>query len=275
MTDTPPANDGDFRIGQYRVLRHIAQGGMGAVYRVEDTETGDHFAMKLAATHRNNPERFERIHRSLSNLEHPGILRSRRCGITPDGRSYMLFDYVGGTPAQVFAKSMGVPGTPARTTAVVTVGIHLADALHYLHSNGIIHRDVKSANVLVRENKSACLIDFDSAIMPNTPAADGRFVGTYTYAPPEQLKGATVDARSDVYAMGVLMYRMLTGKRPFEGNSPEELIHKHFNETPPNMHQLADGIPPQIVSIIESMLEKEPRNRPQSAAIVARRLRQA
>ena len=275
MTDTPPANEGDFRIGQYRVLRHIAQGGMGAVYRVEDTETGDHFAMKLAATHRNNPERFERIHRSLSNLEHPGILRSRRCGITPDGRSYMLFDYVGGTPAQVFAKSMGVPGTPARTTAVVTVGIHVADALHYLHCNEIIHRDVKSANVLVRENKSACLIDFDSAIMPDAPAADGRFVGTYTYAPPEQLKGTTVDARSDVYAMGVLMYRMLTGKRPFEGNSPEELIHKHFNETPPNMHQLVDGIPPQIVSIIESMLEKEPQNRPQSAEIVAQRLRQA
>ena len=187
----------------------------------------------------------------------------------------MLFDYVGGTPAQVFAKSMGTPGTPARTTAVVTVGIHLADALHYLHSNGIIHRDVKSANVLVRENKAACLIDFDSAIMPNDPATDGRFVGTYTYAPPEQLKGAHVDARSDVYAMGVLMYRMLTGKRPFEGDSPEELIHKHFNEIPPNMHQLAEGLPPQIVAIIESMLEKEPKNRPQSAELVAQRLRQA
>lgn len=275
MTDTTPTNEGDFRIGQYRVLRHIAQGGMGAVYRVEDPQTGDHFAMKLAATHRNEPDRFNRIHRSLSMLNHPGILRSRRCGITPDGRSYMLFDYVGGSPAQVFAKSMGLPGQPARTTAVITVGIHLADALHYLHCNGIIHRDVKSANVLVREDKSACLIDFDSAIMPNAPAPDGRFVGTYTYAPPEQLKGTHVDARSDVYAMGVLLYRMLSGKRPFEGDSPEELVHKHFNEKPPNMNHLVDGIPSQVVKTIESMLEKEPENRPQSAALVAQRLRQA
>ncbi len=275
MTETAPPVQGDFRIGPYRVLRHVAQGGMGAVYRVEDDATGDHYAMKLAATNRDERERFARIHDTLSALDHPGIVRSHRCGTTPDGRSYMLFDYVGGTPSQVFAKSMGSPGSPTRTAAVVTVGIHLAEALHYLHCHDIIHRDVKSANVLVRTDRSACLIDFDSAVMPGLPAAHGRFVGTYTYAAPEQIRGQAVDARSDIYAMGVLLFRMLSGVRPFEDKEPKSLIEKHLNHPPPGLDKVVDDMPPRVVRLVASMLAKEPGERPSTAAAVAEMLRQA
>lgn len=271
MTDAP---ESDFRIGPYRVLRHVAQGGMGAVYRVEDTDSGAHYAMKLAATNRNEAQHFALIHKHLSVIEHPGIVRSHRCGITEDGRHYMLFDFIGGSPSQVFAKSMGVPGTPARTTAVITVAIHLAEALDCLHERNIIHRDVKSANVLVRNDRSACLIDFDSAIMPGAPQTSGRFVGTYTYAPPEQIRGDSVDARSDVYAMGILLFRMLSGKRPFEGETPQDVMAQHLHRMPEPLDRWIPDAPPRVVRLIASMLEKDPRDRPASAKSVADMLRQ-
>ena len=267
--------DQDFRIGAYRIIRHIAQGGMGAVYEVEDTDTAQRYALKLAATSQGSDARFNQIHRVLGALEHPGILRSHLCNVTPDGRPYMLFEMIDGVPSQVFAKSLGPAGSPDRTTAVVTVGIHLAEALHYLHQNGIIHRDVKSANVLVRPDRSACLIDFDSAIMPGIPPTQGRFVGTYTYAPPEQLRGRPVDARADVYAMGVLLFRMLSGKRPFDGDDPQAIMQHHLHTPPPALESIVAGVPDRVRAVVQSMLQKNPNHRPQSAARVAQRLRES
>ena len=275
MTDGSATNDVDFRIGPYRVVRHVAQGGMGAVYQVEEPNTGRHYALKLAANRLRDEDRFGRIHRALSVLDHPGIMRSRRCGTTSDGRRYMLFDFVSGAPAQVFSKSMGAPGTVNRTAAVVTVGIHLGEALEYLHRNRIVHRDVKSANVLVRADRSACLIDFDSAVMPGLPAEAGRFVGTYSYAPPEQLQGQPIDARSDVYAMGVLLFRMLSGVRPFNGATHQDIIHQHLHTPPPALDRIVHGLPPSVVALVDAMLEKRPDDRPQSAEEVADRLRKA
>jgi len=187
----------------------------------------------------------------------------------------MVFEMIDGVPSQVFAKSLGPAGTAERTTAVVTVGIHLAEALHYLHQNGIVHRDVKSANVLVRPDRSACLIDFDSAIMPGIPPIEGRFVGTYTYAPPEQLKGLPVDARADVYAMGVLLFRMLSGKRPFNADEPQAISEHHLHTPPPALDSIVTGVPNRVATLVHSMLHKNPRQRPPSAASVALRLRES
>ena len=275
VMDGSPPDDGEFRIGPYRVVRHVAQGGMGAVYQVEEPGTGQHYALKLAANRRQDEDRFDRIHRTLSAIDHPGIMRSHRCGTTPDGRRFMLFDFVSGTPAQVFAKSMGTPGTVDRTAAVVTVGIHLGEALDHLHGRGIIHRDVKSANVLVRADRSACLIDFDSAVMPGLPIEQGRFVGTYSYAPPEQLQGHPIDARSDVYAMGVLLFRMLSGVRPFDGETHHDVIHHHLHTPAPALDRMVRGLPPRVVELVKAMLQKRPSDRPQSAAEVVDRLRKA
>jgi len=270
-----PHSESNFQIGNYRVLRHVAQGGMGAVYRVEDPKTGEHFAMKLAAMDSREGDRFKQIHHVLGHFDHPGVIRSMGCGQTDDGRTYQLFQFVGGSPAQVFAKSMGKPGAVARTTAVVTVAIHLAEALQYLHDHDVIHRDVKSANVIVREDKSACLIDFGSAIMPGLPASPGHFIGTYTYASPEQILGQAVDGRTDVYAMGVLLFRMLTGRKPFNATDANILVDQHLHERPKSVDSWVTDVPHEIVQLVQAMLEKAPENRPSKAKEVASILRRA
>lgn len=271
---TPP-EDLEFKIGPYRVIRHIAQGGMGAVYEVEDPQKQGRYALKLGATGGTENAKMFETHKVLRGIPHPGIVTSHAVGTTSDGRSFQLLDLIDGHPAQVFAKSMGFPGTEARTTAVITVAIHLADAVDHLHKHQIIHRDIKSANVMVRSNKSACLIDFGSAIFPHFPARSGRFVGTYTYAPPEQIRGEPLDGRSDIYAMGVLLYRMLTGKRPFQADTTEALIQQHFHREPVHPQNLAQGIPERVNALILSMLAKRREDRPATAEVVAHALRQA
>ena len=274
MSTDPPNAESDFRIGGYRVLRHVAQGGMGAVYHVEDPHSGHRYAMKLASSDGIEDAHFALVHRVLSQLDHPGVIQSLRSGRTADGRTYQLFPFVGGNPAQVFAKSMGIPGTEQRTTAVITVAIHLAEALAYLHQHEVIHRDVKSANVMVREDKSACLIDFGSAIMPNLPPQPGHFVGTYTYASPEQILCKPVDGRTDIYAMGILLFRMLAGRRPFVADDKDRLIQQHLHEIPVPVNQYVSGVPESIVQLIQGMLEKNRNHRPSTAKEVAERLRQ-
>ena len=275
MNNEPSNTENDFHIGEYRVLRHVAQGGTGAVYRVEDPNTGEHYAMKLASSTGTEDARFLRIHQVLRQFDHPGVIRSIRCGTTDDGRTYHLFPFVGGSPAQVFAKSMGIPGTHERTTAVITVAIHLAEALSYLHEHEVIHRDVKSANVMVRNDKRACLIDFGSAIMPGVPPQPGHFVGTYTYASPEQIQCHALDGRTDIYAMGILLFRMLVGRRPFTADNTQQLIEQHLHEIPVSVDQYVDGIPNRVVELIQGMLEKNRDNRPQTARQVAEILRQS
>jgi len=273
VTTEPPdtvESSSDFRIGRYRIVRHVAQGGMGAVYQVEDPETGDIFAMKLTSPEPHARTRLEHIHRALSTFDHPGVLKSHRCGETSDGRAYMILDFVGGCPAQVFAKSMGTPGEEKRTTAVITVAIQVAEALDYLHQNNVIHRDIKSANVMVREDHSACIIDFDSVVMEHLPARAGHFIGTYTYAPPEQIRGHPVTDRADVYALGVLLYRMLSGKRPFEADTTEALINMHITEMPVPLQKLVPDLPSTVIQTVEQMLKKEPHDRPSARTVVDR-----
>lgn len=268
-----PSDESAFRIGPYRVLRHVAQGGAGAIYEVEDPTNGSVQAMKLASVQPDDSDRFSKIHRLLSHLEHPGVIRSRKHGVTEDGRAYMLLDLVDGQPAQMFAKSMGEPGSQDRITAVITVAIHLAEALQYLHEHDVVHRDIKSANVLVRKDRSACLIDFGSAIMPGLTATPGHFLGTYTYASPEQIRDQAVDHRTDIYSMGVLLYRMLTGRRPLEAENTQDLIEMHLRQRPLAVSHWVHGLPTSIIFLLDSMLEKEAEHRPQTAQDVADILR--
>lgn len=273
MTHT--TNDRDFKIGPYRVVRHIAQGGMGAVYEVEDPERSGRYALKLAAQTSQVGDKLLEIHRALSSIPHPGIVTSHATGTTEDGRSFQLLDLIDGQPAQVYAKAMGAPGTPKRTAGVVTLAIQLAEAVAHLHQHAIVHRDIKSANVMVRANRSACLIDFDAAVLPDQPVRLGHFVGTYSYASPEQIRGEPVDGRTDIYAMGVLLYRMLCGRRPFEAETTSALIEQQLYARPPLLDAQVRDVPPRVVQLTMDMLEKEPEHRPQSALAVVETLQQA
>jgi serine/threonine-protein kinase len=274
LVTTPPKTETpDFKIGPYTVLRHIAQGGTGAVYEVLDPANQKRYALKIGTSTDPESTRFERIHRVLGRLNHEGVVSSEGAGVTADGRTYHLLGYIAGQPAQVFAKSMGKPGSQARTIAVITIAIHIAEALGYLHAHSIIHRDIKSANIMVRADHSACLIDFGTALMPGIVAIPGRFVGTYTYAPPEQLEASVVDARSDLYAFGVLLYRMLSGLRPLVADTPQALTKLHLTKRPAPLNTVVPNIPTAIVSLVAQMLEKRPQDRPQSAQSVVDVLR--
>ena len=271
MRQTGPST---YTIGSYEVVRHIAQGNDSAVYEVRCPETGEPRAMKLASIRDSRFRRLQRTFSALNRLSHPNIIRVHELGTTEDGRPYLIFDFINGMPAQVYAKSLGPAGTKQRTDAVITIGIQLAGALDYLHDHQMIHRDIKSANVLVEPDTRTRLIDFGSALMPGaTQPPEAEFIGTYTYAPPEQIKGHPVSPESDIYAMGVLMYRLFSGVRPFRADSVRELARMHLEERAIPLIERVPGMPASISELVDHMMAKERSHRPRKARAVADALR--
>jgi serine/threonine protein kinase len=263
-----------YTIGPYEIVRHIAQGSDAALYEVVCPQTGTHRAMKLAARPDTVFRRLQRTFDALKRLEHPGIVTVHGLYTTGDGRPYLIFDLIDGVPAQVYAKSLGPAGTPSRTQAVITIGIQLAEALSYLHTHDIVHRDIKSANVLVEAGARTQLIDFGSALLPGaTQPSEAEFIGTYTYAPPEQIKGHPVSPESDIYAMGVLLYRLLSGVRPFTASTTEELARMHLEELAVPLIERTEDLPVELSRLVERMMEKTRSLRPRRAAEVAATLR--
>jgi len=276
----PPEGDAELEvpraIGPYKVLRALARGGMAAVYEVVDYDTGNRYALKLLTQRGLARPRFDREYRALTRLDHDNIVRVYRFGSDEDGRPYLTMELLDGVAAQVHAKSCGRPGTPRRTAEVVRIVTHVADALDYLHQRGIVHRDLKSSNVMVLPDGRVKLLDFGTARLRSAAeeiTRKGEFVGTFAYASPEQLQGNEVDARADIYSLGVLFYRLLTGKRPFEADSPHALALMHIEQEPRSPAELAKGLPQPLVDLVLQMLAKAPELRPQSTREVADRLR--
>lgn len=262
-------------IGPYRVLRPLAQGGMAAVFEVEDPNTDEHLALKLL-THRGLAmPRFAREFRALTRLDHPNIVRVYRFGVH-DGAPYLTMELLDGLPVQAYAKSVSRPGKPQRTREVLRIIANVADALEYLHNRGIVHRDLKSANILVLHDRRVKLLDFGTArIVTNSEniTRHGEFVGTFAYASPEQITGGTVDARSDLYSLGALLYRLCTGKRVFEADTPHKLARMHVEKAPRPPRELVPALPQAVENLILRMLEKDPARRPSSARQVSSAIR--
>lgn len=262
-------------IGPYRVLRPIGQGGMAAVYEGEDQKTGRRVAVKLL-THRGLARpRFAREYRALTRLDHPNIVRVYRYGLH-EGNPYLSMELVDGDAIQVYAKSIGVPGSRKRTVEVTRVLAEVADALQYLHDRAIIHRDLKSSNILILRDGRAKLLDFGTARYlsgAESITRHGEFVGTFAYASPEQIMGGHVEGRSDLYSLGVLLYRLLTGRRPFQADTPHALAKLHVEKRPTPPSKLVPKIPPALDDLVMRLLEKDPADRPASASAVAEYLR--
>ncbi|MBL8616598.1 MAG: protein kinase [Deltaproteobacteria bacterium] len=263
-------------IGPYSVLREVARGGMASVYEVVDPVDGGLIALKLLHQRGVALQRFHREFEALSRLDHPGIVRVFRFGHAEGQGPYLTMELLDGVPAQVWAKALGRPGAPERTRAVVGLSLRLLEALAYLHARGLVHRDLKSSNLLVLRDGAVKLLDFGTVRQVEAGgeplSAGGEFVGTYAYAAPEQLRGEAVDARADLYAFGVLVYRLLTGRRPFEGESPQALARLHLEQAPRPASALVPGLPAELDAVLLRLLEKEAEARPASALEVARRL---
>jgi serine/threonine protein kinase len=259
--------------GRYRLEERIASGGMGDVWRCVDDVLGRVVAVKiLLPSLLEEPgftERFRGEARTMATINHPGVVDIYDYGSDPATGAYLVMEYVDG---DALSRTLARVGrlTPARTMALVA---QAADALHAAHQTGVVHRDVKPGNLLVRPNGTLVLTDFGIARSVGAAqlTAAGSVLGTASYISPEQAMGEQATPLSDVYALGVVAYQCLAGRRPFEGENPLEIAMRHVREAPP---PLPPDIPPPVRLIVERAMAKQPAARwPNASAFgaVARR----
>ena len=258
---------------RYRLDERIGGGGMGTVWRGTDEVLGRTVAVKIMLPELlEEPgfaERFRGEARTMANLNHPGVVD------VYDYRSdasvaYLVMEYVEG---DALSRTLSRVGrlTAGRTMALIA---QAADALHAAHEKGIVHRDVKPGNLMVRTNGTLVLTDFGIARseLVGQLTATGAVLGTASYLSPEQAAGQVATPASDVYALGVVAYQCLAGRRPFEGDNPLEIAMKHVRDNPP---PLPPDIPPAVRDIVLRALAKDPGKRWPSAAALAAAARQA
>src|SRR5512136_2972168 len=270
------------RLGPYEILAQLGAGGMGEVYKARDTRLDRDVAIKVLPAHLSaNPEvraRFDREAHAISQLNHPHICSLHDIG-RQDGIDYLVMEYLEGeTLAARLTKG------PLPLAEVLRHGIEIANALDCAHRAGIVHRDLKPGNIMLTRG-GAKLMDFGLARstrlspvvggLSGSPTgsrpitAEGTIVGTFQYMAPEQLEGKEADARTDLWALGCVLYEMATGKRAFEGTSQASLIAAILKESPRSMSELQPLTPPALERITKRCLEKDPDGRFQSAKDLA------
>jgi serine/threonine-protein kinase len=249
--------------GRYRLDEILGRGGMSEVWAATDTELGRRVALKLLAPDADTA-RFEREARAVASLGHPNITQLYDYG-EEDGRPYMVLEYLpGGTLEERLRAGGPLPDDDTRR-----ISAELAAGLAHAHARGVIHRDLKPANVLFDPEGRAKLNDFGIARMAageGTLTEAGTVLGTAAYISPEQAAGAPASAASDVYSFGVMLYRMLTGRLPFESNDPMELVALHRDSEPPPLTELREDAPALLESTATAALAKDPADRPPDGA---------
>jgi serine/threonine protein kinase/tetratricopeptide (TPR) repeat protein len=269
----------------YRITDKLGVGGQGAVYKATDIKLGRPVVIKVIPPELSakvaNLKRFEREARLASSLDHPNI-----CTIFDldevDGVHFIAMQFVEGKNVRQL-----VAGRPLELKTVLLIGLQVADALAAAHSRGIVHRDIKSGNVMVTSTGQVKVLDFGLAkLLDDTEAATagihrteltevGVPYGTATYAAPEQARGDRVDKRADIFSLGVLLYEMLTGTWPFRGKTTIDVRHAVLHDPPRPISELrSSAIPPRLQQIVDKALAKEPRDRFQNMEDFRNELRQ-
>ena len=262
---------------RYRVDAELGRGGMGRVYRVRDLKQDRELALKvLHPEEEARPERNARFKREigiLSKLQHPAIPRIHGWG-THDDELFFVTDLIDGPDLKAEIRRRG-PWPPQEAASLAAT---VADALAAAHALGIVHRDVKSNNIMIASDGGVRLLDFGLArgggIDVTTLTRTGAIVGTPGYMSPEQFEGSDVDERCDLYSLGVVLFELLTGRLPFAGHTPIAVALKHKTEPPPLPRSLQKDIPAWAERIVLRCLEKAPEARFASAAELASELRQ-
>ena len=244
--------------GRYRLERRLGAGGMGQVWLAHDTQLDRQVALKLLGADA-DPQRFEREAQAIASLSHPNICRLFDYG-SADGRRYMVFEHLpGGTVEDRLA-----PGKPLDDAESQWIATDVAAGLAHAHGRGLIHRDLKPTNIVFDEEGRAKVTDFGIARVTgaDTLTDPGTLMGTAAYMSPEQAQGADVTPATDVYSFGVILYRMLTGRLPFESSSAVEVLRRQLQEAHPPLFALRPEAPAALAAVAESSLAKDPAARP-------------
>lgn len=264
-------------IGAYRVLGRLGAGGMGEVFLAYDDRLGRKVAIKRIRGDSADGQSRERLAleaRSAAGLNHPSIVQVYDIVDVQDG-IHIVMEYVPGIPLSRMSQE-----GPLDLDCVVRYGRDIVDGLAEAHSRGLIHRDLKPENVIVTPKGRAKLLDFGLAkdlLTGDSPAAGlteaGMVVGTSRTMSPEQAGGSALDHRSDLFSLGVLLYEMVTGKSPFQGDNPLQTLSNVISVHPPSTSSIRKGIPQELSSLIDALMRKSPADRPRDAAEVSAQLR--
>jgi len=265
------------KISHYHIIEELGRGGMGVVYKAEDTRLGRPVALKFlpeaASGDHRAQERFQLEARSASVLNHPHVCMIYDVG-EYEGRPFIAMEFLDGQPFnQILAAG------PLKLERLLDLGIQIADALEAAHTAGILHRDIKPANIFITKRGQAKVLDFGlakvvdpahSATRDDSPTAmhltsGGKILGTIAYMSPEQTRGEVLDARSDIFSLGAVLYEAATGSLPFKGPSALSVMHGIATVDPPTPSAIKPGLPLELNFIIKRALEKEKGKRYSSA----------
>src|SRR5215510_10604209 len=268
-------------IGVYRLIKELGRGGMGTVYLAHDTRLGRRVALKLLPSHLvNNPERahrFQREARSVSALNHPNIITVYDFG-QEGGRYYIVSEFIEGRTLRNL-----VGGRDVSLDQILDLAAQVASALEAAHAAGIVHRDIKPENIMLRPDGYAKVLDFGLAKLtepesggdeaktdvswapPDFETRTGMVLGTVNYMSPEQARGQKVDRRSDLFSLGVVLYELITGHRPFDGTTWYHTIVAITDAEPPPIISDMQGAPAALQEIINRVLSKDREQRYQTA----------
>jgi TolB-like protein/Flp pilus assembly protein TadD len=273
------------RIGPYEVVAHLGSGGMGEVYRARDSRLGREVAIKVlpdsVASHPDRLARFEREAKAIAALNHPNVVTVYSIE-EAEGVRFITMELVSGQSLDRLVTPGGLP-----LERVLELGIPLAEALVAAHERGVVHRDLKPANVMITRERRLKVLDFglaklaaDDAALAETQAATvaapvstpGQVVGTVPYMAPEQLRGGEVDSRADLFSLGIMLYELAAGRRPFGGATSAEVSSAILRDPPAPLRSVRADLPGDLERIIGRCLEKDPERRFQTAKDVRNEL---
>src|SRR6267378_2741225 len=268
-------------ISHYKILEKLGEGGMGVVYKADDLKLKRTVALKFLPHHltANSTEqaRFLQEAQAASGLNHPHV-----CTIydiaEEGGQQFIVMEYVDGETLRQRIASLASQGNPPMDLKdAVNYAVQIGEALQEAHGKGIVHRDIKSDNIMVNSRNQVKVMDFGLAKLKGSLklTRTSSTVGTLAYMAPEQIQGGEVDARSDIFSFGIVLYEMLTGRTPFSGEHEAAIMYSILNEEPDSLIKFNPEISPELDRIVKRALEKDPEDRYQHVDDMVSELRRA